>query len=417
MWIRRLLATGCVVLAGLGPFLARPAVADDEQGQGQGRVVVNVVAMGAVGDGVTDDTVVFQRAIAQLNAAGGGTLVVPHGHYLVRPDLPSLGSDTAMRGDDAVLEAATPGYQLLDVGGANVTLSGLTLDGRNLLVRGLSLEAGANQTVIRDDVIENFSQAADPSSPFYRAMPIGLKIYGNINGVTIDSTTVQNVVAQRPECTAPSCTPVARGILISPAAGQTIATDVRIRDSFLAHVAPRDDGDCLVIQDAATPASLTVADSTFYACSKRAIKIQVPGATIIGNTIINPFNAGNPNPSYASTLPQDMYAGISVYASHVAVEENHIGGTGTFFNGIELGACGQIGDVVVRDNQIEMGSVVAGTSLIRVMGGADRFIIEDNRGSTAVNGIEASLSSLTASVLRDNVFTNVAHQIADYNGC
>lgn len=417
MWANRVIAAGCLVLAGLAPFLAGPAVARADDEGGSGRVVVNVVAEGAVGDGIADDTAAFQHAISQLNAAGGGILIVPRGDYLVQPILPSLGSNIAVLGDDAVLEAAAPGYQLLDIAGAHVTLSGLTLDGRDLLVRGLSLEAGANQAVLRHDVIENFTQPADPGSPFYRAMPIGLKIYGNINGVAIDSTTVQNVVAQRPECTAASCTPVARGILISPAAGQSIATDVRIRDSFLAHVAPKDDGDCLVIQDAATPASLTVQDTTFDACSKRAIKIQVPGATIADNTIINPFNAGNPNPSYASTLPQDMYAGISVYASHVTIEDNHIGGTGTFFNGIELGACAGISDVVVRDNQIQMGSLVAGTSLIRVMGAGDHLTIEGNSGSTAVNGIEAGLSGLSNTVMRDNTFEGVTNQIQDYSGC
>lgn len=44
---------------------------------------VNVLAFGAAGDGVTDDTPAFQDALDALDAAGGGTLRIPPGRYLV----------------------------------------------------------------------------------------------------------------------------------------------------------------------------------------------------------------------------------------------------------------------------------------------------------------------------------------------
>jgi hypothetical protein len=37
---------------------------------------------GAIGNGTTDDTAAFQLAFDFLNAAGGGTLVIPYGNYL-----------------------------------------------------------------------------------------------------------------------------------------------------------------------------------------------------------------------------------------------------------------------------------------------------------------------------------------------
>lgn len=43
----------------------------------------NVKAFGAVGDGVADDTAEIQKAIDVASAAGGGTVVVPAGTYLV----------------------------------------------------------------------------------------------------------------------------------------------------------------------------------------------------------------------------------------------------------------------------------------------------------------------------------------------
>lgn len=42
----------------------------------------NVKDYGAVGDGVTEDTVAIQAAITAANAAGGGQVVVPYGNYL-----------------------------------------------------------------------------------------------------------------------------------------------------------------------------------------------------------------------------------------------------------------------------------------------------------------------------------------------
>lgn len=48
-----------------------------------GSNVVNVRDLGAQGDGRTNDTTAFQQAAAQINAAGGGILLIPPGEYMV----------------------------------------------------------------------------------------------------------------------------------------------------------------------------------------------------------------------------------------------------------------------------------------------------------------------------------------------
>lgn len=48
--------------------------------------ILNVVALGAKGDGLTDDTKFFQRAIDSVNKLGGGTVLVPSGKYLINAD-------------------------------------------------------------------------------------------------------------------------------------------------------------------------------------------------------------------------------------------------------------------------------------------------------------------------------------------
>src|SRR6185369_8043897 len=46
-------------------------------------VTLNLADFGAVGDGVADNGPAFQSAIDALAAAGGGTLLVPAGKFLV----------------------------------------------------------------------------------------------------------------------------------------------------------------------------------------------------------------------------------------------------------------------------------------------------------------------------------------------
>lgn len=49
--------------------------------------MVNVLAFGAVGNGVADDTAAFVAAAAQIQAQGGGTFVIPPGTYKVLPTI------------------------------------------------------------------------------------------------------------------------------------------------------------------------------------------------------------------------------------------------------------------------------------------------------------------------------------------
>lgn len=48
---------------------------------------LNVKKLGAKGDGVTDDTAAFQRALDEAKAAGGGIVQVPVGNYLIKTHL------------------------------------------------------------------------------------------------------------------------------------------------------------------------------------------------------------------------------------------------------------------------------------------------------------------------------------------
>jgi hypothetical protein len=68
------------------PTSAKPSRTTSQKGQTSsaiGGVTLNLSDFGAAGDGVTDDGPAFQRGVDALAAAGGGTLFVPAGRYLV----------------------------------------------------------------------------------------------------------------------------------------------------------------------------------------------------------------------------------------------------------------------------------------------------------------------------------------------
>ncbi len=60
--------------------------------------VYNVRDYGATGDGVTDDIVAIQAAITAATSAGGGTILLPEGHYKTSATL-NLGNGVILRGE------------------------------------------------------------------------------------------------------------------------------------------------------------------------------------------------------------------------------------------------------------------------------------------------------------------------------
>ncbi|MDD4913284.1 MAG: glycosyl hydrolase family 28-related protein [Sideroxydans sp.] len=61
--------------------------------------VVSVKDFGAVGDGVTDDTLAFAAVRSYLSVLGGGTMYVPKGHYIVTSDLVITANNTCILGE------------------------------------------------------------------------------------------------------------------------------------------------------------------------------------------------------------------------------------------------------------------------------------------------------------------------------
>ncbi len=104
---------------------------------GVDRPILNVVSMGATGDGTTDDSAAFQKTIDQL-ARTGGRVLIPWGVKPFRLARPLVVSSDH-------LEFWGPGAQIEFVGDAGWTASGI----RDLAIRGLRIKGAAPGAVLR----------------------------------------------------------------------------------------------------------------------------------------------------------------------------------------------------------------------------------------------------------------------------
>lgn len=248
---------------------------------------------------MTDDTAAFGRALAALKAAGSGILVVPAGTYLrtylPHPGTLSLGSNMAIVGDHAVLKANTVGFEMLAIGGSNITVAGVTIngarqsDGTALATRGISVYQGSSDVSILDTTVQGIGQApADTSGPnagLVTAIPVGIMMYGNVDRVTVDGSTIRDIRAVHKDPGDNSW--IARGILImagNDASGNplpNVATNVTIQNSSFSAIGPKDGDDAIVIQ----PSDNTLVTAPYGISLSAAAQASNP--TIAGNTFTN----------------------------------------------------------------------------------------------------------------------------------
>jgi len=106
----------------------------------KGGQVVNVKEYGAVGDGVTNDTAAFIKALAACSA-DGGTRLVPEGTYLISPSGISTGRHKPSILSGVHLKGAERGASILKIAGMP-TDNFLPCDGDNWSVENLTFDMG-----------------------------------------------------------------------------------------------------------------------------------------------------------------------------------------------------------------------------------------------------------------------------------
>lgn len=217
--------------------------------------------------------------------------------------------------------------------------------------------------------------------------------------------------------------PTARGILVSSGPGQTVPRNVTIRASTVRNVGPKDDGDCVVIQgngaDVEPLANFLVTGSTFSGCAKRAVKVQVSGATVSGNKVDNSFLNTNPylvRPRAED--PADMFAGVSTFGSKISVTGNTFTGVGAYYAGVEVASASpttRVSDVTVSGNTVVNGAAadIGTTYGIRVSAPVDRLTVKGNTLKHLDVGLRCDVLP-TAPAYAPNT---VLHARTPYAGC
>jgi len=183
------------------------ATADGERGEHR----ADVRAFGATGDGTTDDTTAFTQALASLSE--GGVLAVPPGVYRVTPGALTIPSKTAVLGERATIKPFGTGFDLIEMHGTDVGMMGVTIDGENHVICGVTIVAGSKNVLLARDTLQNFTQ---PTAADAAQTPAAIRIDGDSSQIAIESVTIANVNAIYSNAvTGGNPSYVARGIWLS----------------------------------------------------------------------------------------------------------------------------------------------------------------------------------------------------------
>jgi len=131
-----------------------PAVLDATQPTQPSGPMVNVKDLGAKGDGRTDDYEAIQKAAAQINRAGSGTLVFPPGRYLLNRI--SITKGPAPNGNKPITFSRCNGLRIQGQG-AVIEVKGDFHRGKDVLVNGKPVSYSSSIIPFDMDRCSNFS--------------------------------------------------------------------------------------------------------------------------------------------------------------------------------------------------------------------------------------------------------------------
>jgi hypothetical protein len=383
--------------------------------------VVNVRDYGATGDGTTDDRPAIVSAISALDAAGGGTLLLPKGTYAIS-DTVQLVSNMRLvgvgRGATTIKPSASWGgwAMVQDPGGSitNTEVSGITFDAANQVAESLRfIVAGTKNITVRDCEFKNLPSSAaglvlnlcsnvhienNIFTGLGSATQRALLMFNSASHITVigNMFTGFNMSIGIDNFTAP-CHNISifgnrfkniggYGIRMNEASYVTVSGN-EFESTF--YVGGTEDGSMAVSAQSGSTA-ITISDNI----SKNSGEISVYDsfdAAVTGNVLIGTIAAG-------IEINDNQNANTSSDGIRVSVTGNHItnaGGAGVFASG---------SDILIQGNTMR-GS---GGSGIKIAEGGERYMLIGNSisnsgesGITVANNGDAG--AITASLIADNI--------------
>jgi len=358
------------------------------------RDTVSVKDFGAVGDGVTDDTIAIQAAIDAVNSAGGGKVVVPAGIYII----------------GAVSVAG------ISVGVAGIVLKNnvvLQIDG-TLKVKSNVYGVGAFYGAIRtlDVGVSNVKITGTGFIDGNKANQIASVQCNNIYLIAVSNVTIDGIS---------SINANGQAIQITAVTGSTI-TDVSVHNTVVKNA------NGIGIQVSHCGGNLVIADNLVDTTADNCIDVYNENGTvspdtgniaITGNTVISGLTG-----IFPETTRNCIVSGNSAYNCTAGYASNRINGapSNLRFTSNIASACatgfaisGDTTGVTVSDNSVEL-FTAAGVQLGAGAGNVSYIIVKDNTfkaSSSTVNII--SIVGTTASYLtiRDNFILDAGHNSAN----
>lgn len=299
--------------AKLNEFLS---VSHHEDGRIRGVMdVANVKDFGAIGDGIADDTAAIQQAIDQMMGAGGGTVLIPAGVYLISAALTITAPFITILGPGKLFKQTGTKTFTIKITAPWVEINGLQIDGNRdgqsqfyWAYDEIRLEDGASNCRITRCSIEN---SAGTGIAGYRCSH-NIAAYNRIrncydNGVffgglgadynqilfnDVDGTTKQN------------------GIFVSASPGSGETTDYIFHNKIIGNTVKNVGDTC--IESGIHAVSTVISNNHAMDPVAAAILVRDNEHTIVQSNFVDMTNS--PLPQDPNKLRTDD--GIAIYAHH-----------------------------------------------------------------------------------------------------
>ncbi len=347
--------------------------------------VINVKDYGAVGDGITDDTMSLTNAISDL--ADGSVLDLAGGVYLTESqDIANL-SDIIIKDGELKFKSTSSGKYILQLYNLNnVTFKKVIFDG--------NMDGQYWLYTYSNDEISflkcKFKNLGNGS----------LSVWGNrirsSNKIVFDNCVFDTI----------NSSGISRALFFTDTS--TPGKFNKIVKCHFNNINPSNDSDAIYAEASGIDRriDLTIINNTFTDIAKRYIKLNADGVTVRGNK------------GYASALQTNMFACISAYGDDIIITNNQF-----FFNGSL--ACYHFVEMVtdhkgikIINNIVRSGTVLASSYAIYLAGNLTDILIANNTLEKFDYGIKdaASGSESRSIKITNNEFIGFTDHIIFFTG-
>ncbi len=331
------------------------------------REVVSVKDFGAVGDGVTDDTVAIQAALSST----ASEIIFPPGTYRVvdtaldgSPVLTSAVAGRNIRGP-GVITATSQVKKLLLVTGDSTTVS-LNIDGNSFI--GYAVVVQANNPVITGCNIYNLDGLTN-----YGAVAVALDLDGFDTGAVVSNNVIRNLQGVG-DGTGGNGIGTQRAITIN--SDQNCKKRILVTGNHISQV-EGEEGDAIAVissNGAGTYYDLPVVieNNVIDLWTRRAVKVQANGVSILNNAFSNDRAV---NPGSLQRVIDIVQGGGHVIAGNTFKACKYQNQIGAYFSGGEaknniaivdntvVGLGAETSSSVIQANTYGAGVVVAGNKI------------------------------------------------------